>query len=249
MEGKVRTSYSEILGRDMSYKTFGKRGGRLCIAFAPQNGRYWDFENFGMVETIMPWIESGEIYLVLADSMDEISWSGKDIPGSVRAENQERWYHYIIDELYPSAKRQCGNREKAIAIGCSMGGYHAGNFFFRRPDKFSAMVSLSGTFNSDLFFGSYMDSVLYDNCPAAFLRNMPLDHPWVKLYRESTIITCCGQGAWEDDLLRGTRELDAILTGMNIPHFSDYWGYDVNHDWPWWRVQLPYFFSNFVLKK
>ena len=106
MEGKVRTSYSEILGMDMSYKTFGKRGGRLCIAFAPQNGRYWDFENFGMVETIMPWIESGEIYLVLADSMDEISWSGKDIPGSVRAENQERWYHYIIDELYPAAKRQ-----------------------------------------------------------------------------------------------------------------------------------------------
>ena len=249
MEGKVRTSYSEILGLDMSYKTFGKRGGRLCIAFAPQNGRYWDFENFGMVETIMPWNESGEIYLVRADSMEEVSWSGKDIPGSVRAENQERWYHYIIDELYPATKRQCGNREKAIAIGCSMGGYHAGNFFFRRPDKFSAMVSLSGTFNSDLFFCSYMDFVLFDNCPAAFLRNMPLDHPWVKLYRESTIITCCGQGAWEEDLLRGTRELDAILTGMNIPHFSDYWGYDVNHDWPWWRVQFPYFFSNFVLKK
>ena len=32
MEGKIRTSFSKVLDRDMTYKTFGKRGGRLCIA-------------------------------------------------------------------------------------------------------------------------------------------------------------------------------------------------------------------------
>ncbi|MDD6840435.1 MAG: hypothetical protein PUD65_03860 [Spirochaetales bacterium] len=48
--------------------------------------------------------------------------------------------------------------------------------------------------------------------------------------------------------MRGTRELDEILCKMGIPHFSDYWGYDVNHDWPWWRKQLPYFFEKFIIK-
>ena len=46
MEGKIRSSFSKVLNREMTYKTFGKRGGRLCIAFAPQNGRYYDFESF-----------------------------------------------------------------------------------------------------------------------------------------------------------------------------------------------------------
>ena len=79
MEGKIRSSFSKVLNREMTYKTFGKRGGRLCIAFAPQNGRYYDFESFGMVDTIMQYIDSGKIYLALADSLDEISWSSKTL--------------------------------------------------------------------------------------------------------------------------------------------------------------------------
>ena len=26
-----------------------------------------------------------------------------------------------------------------------------------------------------------------------------------------------------------------------IDAWCDFWGHDVAHDWPWWRVQLPYF--------
>ncbi len=245
MEGKLYTHYSSYLGREMTYKAFGRKTGRLAIAFAPQNGRYCDFENFGMVDSISKWIEDGSIYLVLADSLDELSWSNHELSGRERIENQERWYNYIIEELYPAVSKK---KSGAIALGCSMGGFHAGNFFFRRPDKFSAMISLSGTFNASDFFGSYMDDLVYANSPSTFLPNMDENHPWMKKYRSSTIITCCGQGAWEENLLRGTRELDGILSSKNIPHFSDYWGYDVNHDWPWWQKQLPYFFSEFLFK-
>ena len=66
----------------------------------------------------------------------------------------------------------------------------------------------------------------------------------MKLYRNSNIIICVGQGAWEDELLASTRELDAVLREKNIPAWIDYWGYDVNHDWPWWRKQMPYFLGN-----
>ena len=32
-----------------------------------------------------------------------------------------------------------------------------------------------------------------------------------------------------------------ILNRQSIPAWIDIWGRDVNHDWPWWRKQLPYF--------
>ena len=41
--------YSSILNRDMEYKVFGDTG-RICLAFPAQNGRFYDFENFGMVD-------------------------------------------------------------------------------------------------------------------------------------------------------------------------------------------------------
>jgi len=66
----------------------------------------------------------------------------------------------------------------------------------------------------------------------------------MELYRNSNIIICVGQGAWEDELLASTRELDAVLREKNIPAWIDYWGYDVNHDWPWWRKKMPYFLGN-----
>jgi len=53
-------------------------------------------------------------------------------------------------------------------------------------------------------------------------------------YRQRTIIACVGQGAWEDEALEDTRCLDELLRAKSIPAWIDYWGVDVNHDWPWW---------------
>ena len=235
--------YSPVLGREMECAVFSGDGDaeRVCLAFPPQDGRFYDFKNFGMVESVRPWIESGKILLVCADGIDWETWSKSDGDPRARIELQERWYHYIIDELLPRYERKPWR--KSLVCGCSMGGVHAGNFFFRRPDLFDAMISLSGLFNASYFFGDYMDDLVYANSPAHFLPNMPEDHPWISLYRQSKIILCCGQGAWEDDLRVGTAELDRILSAKNIPHWTDWWGYDVSHDWCWWQKQLPYFFG------
>ena len=82
---------------------------------------------------------------------------------------------------------------------------------------------------------------MYMNSPVHSLRNMPPDHPYMELFRQSKIIICVGQGAWEELMQIGTRELDEVLSQKGIPAWIDYWGYDVNHDWPWWRKQWRYF--------
>ena len=95
-------------------------------------------------------------------------------------------------------------------------------------------------------FHDYMDEIVYANSPVHFLRNLAPDHYYNKLYRQSQIICCVGQGAWENDLLAGTRELDAVLKEKNIPAWIDYWGKDVSHDWVWWQRQIVYFFDKIL---
>ena len=246
MEVRYFKEWSRELDRDMEFKVYGSRG-KLCFAFPPQNGRFWDFENFGMVECMRPWIEEGRIMLVCADGIDGESWSAKDDDPRHRIEMQEKWFRYITLELYPRARELGDVHGKRMLTGCSMGAVHSGIFFFRRPDLFDTVVALSGTYNANDFIPGYMDDLIYDNSPVNFLPNMPFDHPYMELYRQSQLIFCVGQGAWEDELLAGTRALDAVCREKAIPAWFDYWGFDVNHDWCWWQKQLPYFMGKLEL--
>lgn len=49
-----------------------------------------------------------------------------------------------------------------------------------------------------------------------------------------------GQGAWEEPMIEDTRAMERALAGRGISAIVDFWGHDVNHDWPWWRKMLPY---------
>ena len=67
-------------------------------------------------------------------------------------------------------------------------------------------------YSSGMFFGSYMDDLVYRNSPCDYMRNFPTTHPYMKLFEKADkFIMCCGQGAWEADLLASTKELQAIL--------------------------------------
>jgi esterase/lipase superfamily enzyme len=126
--------------------------------------------------------------------------------------------------------------------------YHAGNFFFRHPDCFDGCICLSGVFRLSLFVGDYMDDNIYFNSPLAYLPG--LHDPWyLDQYRASQIVVCVGRGAWEDAMAADAAELRRILQEKQVPAWIDFWGHDVNHDWPWWRVQMPYFLQKLGLAK
>ena len=65
-------------------------------------------------------------------------------------------------------------------------------------------------------------------------------------YRKGRIIICCGQGAWEDDAKADARGLKYEFERLGVPAWVDLWGEDVNHDWPWWRIQFPYFMAHIL---
>lgn len=236
--------YSPCLDREMEFKVYG-HAGKPILVFPAQDGHYYDFENFGMVATVADKIEAGLIQLFCVGSMDNEGWSNEG--GDVRHRTYmiEQWYYYIVDEILPRIFEINGSR-KVITAGCSLGASHAVNFMFRRPDVFTGCIALSGYYDSDIFFHTYHDDLLYANSPIQYLSGMSNEHVYVEMYRKCKIIICCGQGAWEDEMIRSTRRMQEILRDKDIPAWIDYWGNDVNHDWNWWQVQFPYFVGHIL---
>ncbi|MDO9086497.1 MAG: alpha/beta hydrolase-fold protein [Anaerolineaceae bacterium] len=237
--------WSPNLNQNMELKVYGHHGVPLLV-FPAQSGCFFDFENFGMIHTIHHFIEDGRIKVFTVDSVDSQSWANWDAHPADRANRHESYDRYIIQEVVPFIHSQGeGNEQKILTTGASMGAYHTCNFFFRHPDIFEGMIALSGLYQLSMFIGDYMDQTVYFNTPLSYLPNLS-DGWYLDQYRQSKIIVSVGQGAWEDDMLRDTRALEQILLDKGIPAWIDYWGQDVNHDWPWWQKQLPYFLEHIL---
>ena len=235
--------YSQILGKDIHILIHGHAGLPLLM-FPTQNSLCENYEDFGMVSEISDYIESGRIQLFTPDTIDIESWSNKNGDKTWRANRQEQYFRFITEEMAPWMRSI--NPQAPVTSGCSMGANHALLTFLRRPDLFAGTIALSGVYDTNYFFDGWMNSTLYDNSPEYFLPNLPTDHPYIQLYNERKIIICVGQGAWEDDGIRSLRWLDQVFHEKGIRAWCDFWGYDVNHDWPWWYKQMRYFLP-FVL--
>ena len=236
--------YSPILDREVEFKRYGYSG-KPVLVFPSQDGNCNQYEEFGMIDVLSDFIEQGKIQVFCVGSVDLESWSDLNGNPRYRIEMQERWFEHICYEMVPRIQ-YISWRSDIIVTGCSMGGSHAGILFFRRPDLFDALISLSGQFDARMFFGNYMDDLVYNNSVVDFLKDMPWNHPYLDLYRQKNIIICIGQGAWEGELLPSNRELDRILCEKQVPAWFDYWGFDVAHDWPWWRIQIRYFMEHIL---
>ena len=238
MRIEYRTHYSSFLGRELEYKIYG-HGGKPVIFIPCQGGRFYDFENFKMIDYWAQWIEEGRCTVFAVDSIDDIAWGAIGADNRWRIENHERWYNYVVEEFVPTIHHESG-RGEILAFGCSMGAMHAANLFFRRPDLFDSVFAISGVYDSQDFWGQYMDELLYNNCPVYYLANMPYDHYYIDMYNHRKILITVGQGAWEGPLVESTRRLEAVMKQKGINGRFEYWGYDVDHDWPWWfkMVQL-----------
>ena len=244
MEIQYFKQYSNALGKDMECKVYG-HGGRPVLFIPCQDGRFWDFENFNMTDTWGPWIESGQVMVFSIDTIDAETWSNKGGDPYWRIRRYEDWIRYITDEMVPFMRDMANSCNGwtgfpgVMAFGCSLGATHAANLYFRRPDLFDGLLALSGIYTASYGFDGYMDDVVYLNSPVDYLANMPVDHPFIQQYNQHKGVICVGQGAWE--LPETTHRIQEICQEKGIQLWVDFWGWDVNHDWPWWHKQVAYF--------
>ena len=235
--------YSPHLNRDMALKVYG-HWGKPYMVFPCSRGRFFDYEGMGMIEAIGGFIDAGLIKMFTVDSVDEESWYNFDVLPGQRNDRHEAYGRYIVHEVIPFIRDHCQSpSERIMANGCSMGAFHAVNFFLKHPDAFAGTIALSGLYRLDrIEFGLTAADLpqVYFNSPLNYLGDLD-DALYLDLYHDSDVIVCAGQGDWEDEALEDTRQLKTLFQVKRIPAWIDIWGYDVNHDWPWWYKQMNYF--------
>ncbi len=244
MEVVYYKEYSQSLGREMEWKRYGSKG-RPVLFIPCQNGRFYDFENYQMADVWAPWINSGQVMVFSADTIDQETWSKTDGDPRSRILRHESWVFYLTRELAPRI-REIANQLNGwegypfiLITGLSLGAFHAANLYFRFPDIFDGLMALSGIYSASFSFGTYHDDLVDANSPVDYLARMPKDHPFINWYNQKKTIICTGQGPWE--IPDCTRQLDRALAEKGIHAWVDYWGYDCSHDWPWWYKQTAYF--------
>jgi esterase/lipase superfamily enzyme len=240
MQAEYHKWQSDALQREMELKVYG-HAGKPFVVFPSQEGRFFEFEDFGMIEVCRPSIEAGILQLFTVDSTDAETWTHPTRSVPDRIARYEAYEKYIVQEVVPFVYKQNPRKDHFIGtMGCSMGAYHASNFFFRHPEIFDALLSMSGIYQMQLFLGEYMDEQLYYHTPLNYLRHLK-DEGQLEHFRKSQIILSVGQGDWEHPMLEETLAMKTIFEAQNIPAWVDVWGKDVAHDWPWWRKKMAYF--------
>ncbi|MCD8294841.1 MAG: esterase [Clostridia bacterium] len=245
MQIEYHKEYSNCLGRDMEFKVYG-HAGTPCLVIPCQGGKFYEFEDMGMLGIYAPYIESGRIRVFTIDSLDYETYACPAGDPAERIQKHENWMNYIVQEAVPRFREISCSNEKFIVTGLSLGAMHAATLFFRYPDIFGRAMCLSGAYTNEYFFGSFHNDLTYENSPQQFLSNMPLDHPYLEKYRAGKFIMCVGQGAWEIETLESTRAMADILARLNIGARIEFWGKDVRHDWDWWYKQAAYFLPDLL---
>ncbi|EKD50878.1 MAG: hypothetical protein ACD_62C00402G0004 [uncultured bacterium] len=240
--------FSPHLGQDMELNVYG-HGGIPFVVFPSSSGRFYNYEDFGMVHALEEFINEGKLKLFTVDGIDGQTWYNyAALPGD-RSARHDAYDRHILAEVVPFIKTHCQDNDIGIyTTGCSLGAYHAVNFFLKHPDVFNGTIAQSGLYRLDRFqfkIEAHDIPYVYFNSPIHYLANLE-DEKILANMRKSKVIVSVGQGAWEHEMVEDTRLLQEIFYRKNIRATFDYWGYDVNHDWPWWRKQIHHFMPGFL---
>lgn len=228
--------YSRELNREMELLVFGHAGVPLLV-FPTSMGKFYEYEDRGMIGKLAAKIERGEIQVYCPDAVDLESWYNKAVHPRVRVARHMQYERYLLNELLPYIRSR--NQAGQIATtGCSFGGYHALNFALKHPDVVSYCVSMSGAFDIHQFLDGYYDDDCYFNCPTDYLPNMN-DDWFLSRYRQMKIVLATGE--WDMCMDQNIR-MSNIMNAKGIPNWLDIWGDRTFHDWPWWlRMAEKYF--------
>jgi len=229
--------FSHRLNRDMELLVFGHSGPRIVV-FPTRQGRFFDYENFGMVGSLRDRIEGGAMQLFCVDSADSETLYNKHTHPHHRIGRHKEYESYILEEVLPFTSLK-NNSPRLIAHGCSIGAYHSINIAFRHPHIFREVVALSGRYDltqqigpfDDLFDGYYNDDI-YFHTPNHFIPNMS-DEVLLDQLRSMKILLAVGR---EDPFFDSNVALSRALHEKRIEHEFYVWDGGAHRASAWRRM-------------
>ena len=231
--------YSPRLGRDMELLVFGHAGAKVLV-FPTRDGRFYEYENLGIVHALKDKIQAGHIQLFCVDSIDwETFYCFWKQPAD-RIQRYIQFEEYILNEVLPLMASK-NSHSCTIAHGCSLGAFHAANIAFRHPHLIQKLCAISGRYDLTMsvddfqnLFNSHYDENIYYNTPTHFLPQ--LDCEWhLQHLRKMDMVFIIGK---EDPFLSNNHHLSHILWTKGIWHSLHEWDGRA-HRASYWRQMVP----------
>jgi esterase/lipase superfamily enzyme len=228
--------HSPSLNRTMELLVFGHAGARVLV-FPTSQGKFYEWEDRGMMGTLRDPIEKGWLQLYCVDSIDAESWYAWWAHPSGRAYRHSQYDGYLYNEVLPFSVSKNDN-PYLIVTGASFGAYHAMTFGLKHPDKVDRILAMSGLYDIRSFTGGYSDDHVYFNNPMQFIANED-NADRLRLLQHIDIIMATGK---EDRLMPSARAMSALLWSKGIGNALREWD-GWSHDWPYWQKMVTLYMS------
>ncbi|MFN2543831.1 MAG: esterase family protein [Actinomycetota bacterium] len=220
-------NWSPALGRDMELLVFGG-GGLPVLIFPTSEGRFYQWEDFGMVDALRDRTDAGFIQLWCVDSVDSESWYDRGRSPQQRVERHLDYERYLVEELIPRMP------ERPVAAGSSLGAFHAILLALRRPESLRGFIALSGAVDTGRFLDGDLSGPAYYASPLAFLPDLHDEAVLGPLRGMEKKVIASGE---EDTNLHEVEQVAKHLLDRGVDVAFDRWpGWA--HDWPYWKEMM-----------
>ena len=233
MERAYHKFFSRALGRDMELLHFGVSGAPLLV-FPTSMGRFYQWEDFGLIGAMSDWIDTGKIQVICVDSVDEESWYAKGRPANERVARHIEYERYILDEVLP------GMPVPPIACGASFGALHSILLALRHPARVRGYIALSGAFDTAKFLDGFHDDSTYFTNPLAFLPGLSDEAYLDPIRAQNPKVIATGE---EDPNVEDSKRLAGLLRDKGVDVRLDLWA-GWAHDWPYWKDMMRRYLSS-----
>ncbi|MFT2010493.1 esterase family protein [Pontibacter sp. 13R65] len=233
--------YSPSLQRDMELLVFG-HSGTPVLFFPARMGRFYDYENWRIMEAIRHKIEQGHLQVYSVDSIDKESFYCDSCHPAVKVARHLQYEQYILTEVLPLM--QCKNPGASfISAGCSLGAYHAVNFALKHPRFFCKVVGMSGRYDlsqqishyQDLLHG-YWSEDLYFNMPNQYITGIH-DPQLLSALQSLEVNLVVGE---HDPFLGSNHYLSNALHNKGIRNMLSVWHEEAHRPYYWRKMVRLY---------
>ena len=214
--------YSQWIGEEFRMLVFGETG--IPLILFPQAGtNYYDYKDFGVIDSLNNYIEEGKIKVYCPDSYDTKSWMNSNIEPAERVEKYQQFEQTILKDIIGFANYET-EEDKLIFAGFGFGGYHALNITLKYPSIAKGLLTIGGSYDVKNYVNGYFDDQLYFNSPLDYLFGLT-DKKFIAEYKKIGMIISSGS---LDDSFEQNRYISKLLFEKNINHLFDVYQFKIN---------------------
>jgi len=237
MKREYHKWHSPSLQRDMELLVFGHAGAAVLL-FPTRMGRFYEYEDCGVIAAVRGKIEQGHLQVFCVDSVDAEGFYCGSRPPAARVARHLQYEQYLLGEVLPLVRRK-NPGAALISAGCSLGAFHAVNFALRHPRLFCKVVGLSGRYDLSQGTGHYRDLLqghwseeVYFNMPNQYVPGIG-DPGLLRALRSLEIVLAVGR---DDPFLGSNRYLSYALHERGVPNALWVWHGEAHRPRHWRKM-------------